>query len=103
MWQLRVQQLLDGAPSGSGFDSGTVLDYERCTESVLVFSTSFHHMDERGAYDGWTDHRVVARASFVYGFVIHVTGTDRNGIKDHISDTFHAWLSSEAPAMVARP
>lgn len=35
-------------PSGSGIDLGT------CTAEKLVFTTSFHHMDQFGTYDGWT-------------------------------------------------
>lgn len=75
-------------PSGSGFDAGTELDLSRSTGEKLVFTTSYHHMDEYGSYDGWTNHDVIVRASLQHGFTIRVTGRDRNDIKDHIAEMF---------------
>lgn len=48
-------------PSGSGWDCGTKIDIEKSNEANLVFTGSFHHMDEHGGYDGWTNHMVRAR------------------------------------------
>ena len=44
-------------PSGSGFDSGTLLDTDRSRPDRLVFTTGFHHMTE-GSYDGWLIRRM---------------------------------------------
>jgi hypothetical protein len=74
-------------PSGSGFDGGTELS-ERSTPNKLVFHTSFHHMDENGSYDGWTDHRVIVRPSLAFSIELTVTGPDRNDIKSLIHDSF---------------
>jgi len=82
------------APSGSGFDAGTHFDNTKSVHDKLVFSTSFHHMDKVGGYDGWTDHNVTVRPSFIYGLDIKVSGRDRNGIKEYIAETFNSWLSS---------
>lgn len=76
-------------PSGSGFDRGTALDIEASNAEKLVFYTWFHHMDEHGSYDGWTEHVVTVKASLAYGFTVTVSGRDRNGIKEFIADTFN--------------
>lgn len=88
-------------PRGSGFDNGTTLDLDASHATKLVFITSFHHMDEHGGYDGWTEHKVVATPAF-YGFDTRVTGRDRNQIKEYIGDVFHTWLGNVAdhPALV---
>jgi hypothetical protein len=81
-------------PSGSGFDNGTRIVYERCNDVRLVFATAFHHMDENGYYDGWSEHTVIVKASLAFGISIRVvTGKDRNGIKDYIRDQFHDALT----------
>jgi hypothetical protein len=74
-------------PSGSGFDSETQLDLEDSSENKIVFHTSFHHMN-----DEWTDHSVIVRPSLAFGFVLRITGRDRNQIKDHIAEAFETTL-----------
>lgn len=86
----------DGAPSGSGFDNGTRLNLECSNARRLVFTTAFHHLDEHGSYDGWTEHIVTVRPNLALGFELTVGGKDRDGIKDYIADVFHEWLSSPA-------
>lgn len=76
-------------PSGSGFDAGTKLDFDASRPDRLVFTTSFHHMNDTGMYDGWTEHRVIVVPSFIGHFSLRVSGKDRNGIKDYIADVFH--------------
>lgn len=85
------------APSGSGFDSGTKLVEEECSSKALVFTTSFHHMDEHGSYDGWTEHKVFARPDFIFGILVTVSGPNKNDIKAYITDRFHYWLNEPAP------
>lgn len=77
----------DFMPSGSGVDDGTKLD-DRSNPDKLEFIASFHHMDENGCYDGWTDHRVIVKPSLVFGTSIRVTGRDRNQIKDYLHELF---------------
>lgn len=81
-------------PAGSGFDAGTRLRTDKCSENRLVFDTSFHHMDAYGSYDGWTDHTVYVRATLT-GFDIRVTGSNKNDIKGYIADTFRECLRME--------
>ncbi len=90
----RIAKAMSFAPSGSGFDAGTVLSDESTGEK-LVFTTEYHHMNESGFYDGWTSHNVVVRPSLLHGFVLTVSGRDRNGIKDYIHDCFYEFLRKE--------
>jgi len=80
-------------PSGSGFDAGTTIDDVNSETDRIIFDTSFHHRDLWGGYDGWTEHRVIIRPSFIGGFTIRVTGRNRNDIKEYISDLFSEALS----------
>lgn len=80
-------------PSGSGFDTGTTLA-DSSTPERLEFTTTFHHMDDNGAYCGWSDHKIIVRASLAYGFTLSVTGRNVRGIKDYIHDAFHSALKT---------
>lgn len=82
-------------PRGSGFDSGTQIDYERSTPNKIVFGADFHHMDENGYYDGWSEHDVIITPSLAFGFTLKVTGRNRDNIKEYIVDVFHDALSQE--------
>lgn len=82
-------------PSGSGFNSGTTLEIDRCADDKLVFFTQFHHMNENGYYDGWTMHTVTVRPSLVNNIEIKVGGRDRNQIKDYIYQVFEMALNTE--------
>jgi hypothetical protein len=82
-------------PSGSGFDAGTKIDISRSSRERLVFSTSFHHMDEHGGYAGWTGHEVIVTASLQFGISLRITGRNRNGIKDVIHEAFSLALEGE--------
>ena len=89
-----VELCRDYLPSGSGFDGGCTLDFENSNPDKLVFFALFHHMNEGGFYDGWTDYRVTVRASLVHAFDIRIAGRDRNGIKDYIAECFDSTLSA---------
>jgi hypothetical protein len=82
-------------PSGAGFDRGTKLDLGASTGEKLVFWTSFHHMNDGGFYDGWTDHRVTVRPSMVFDINLTISGRDRNEIKDYIAEGFDVALRNE--------
>ena len=97
IWESRLEtELANLLPSGSGFDCGTKLDIEASKPNRLVFITSFHHMDEHGGYDGWTEHKIIVTPSLVYGFELRVTGKNRNDIKDYIAEVMHGALSVKA-------
>ena len=80
-------------PRGSGFDSGTKIDLDATTDDRIVFTTSFHHMDENGFYCGWSEHTVTVTPSFIGNFNLKVGGRNVRDIKDYIADTFSYLLS----------
>ena len=84
-----LAQLEEFLPSGSGFDSGTQIDSDSTGGKKIVFFTEFHHMDEAGSYDGWTDHKVIVTPTLSCSkFDIEVTGEDRNEIHEYIASEF---------------
>lgn len=80
-------------PSGSGIDSGTTVDLARSTPNRVVLQTAFHHMNDGGMYDGWTEHTIIVRPDLLSGFVLRITGPNRNEIKDYLYQTFEYVLS----------
>lgn len=95
-WRNKWDDVLDWAesqlPSGSGVDRGSKI--ERDSIDRIRISADFHHMDENGFYNGWTEHEVIVSPAFT-GIDIRVTGRNRNGIKDYLSDVFLNALCSE--------
>lgn len=96
-WEERLEKIMDSAPSGSGIDNGTKLDETKSGQAKLVFTFGYHHMNEHGFYDGWTDHTAVVTPSF-NGFNLKITGRDRNQIKDYLYDVYAHWLRETNPA-----
>jgi len=97
-WEERLSDLEAELPSGSGFDSGTEIDLDRSTPERLVLTTSFHHMNEHGYYDGWTDHSIVVTPSLVFEFNLRITGRERyrgGDWKDYCHETFQHVLGQE--------
>jgi len=93
--EMLKQVTMDHMPSGAGFDNGTRMDLGRSTDTKLVFRTAFHHMDDNGSYDGWTDHVITVTPSFGHGMDIKISGENRNQIKDHTADVFRFALETE--------
>lgn len=92
----RILQLVkDHMPYGSGFDSGTGIDLDASHGEKLVFTTSYHHMDDNGYYDGWTEHVVTVTPSFSGGYRIRISGRNRNEIKDYIHESFDYSLGTD--------
>jgi len=86
----RLGKLMETAPSGSGFDNGTTVELGR--GGTLVFYTAFHHMNDGGYYDGWTEHTVRVKPSLAWGFDLTISGRNLNDIKDYIAEVFDTWL-----------
>ena len=92
----RIEELAKELPSGSGFDSGTKVDLDRSSGEVIVLTTAYHHMNENGFYDGWTEHVVKVVASLQFGFRLKISGPNRNGIKEMMYDEFNYALDAIA-------
>ena len=82
-------------PHGSGFDSGTTFEFPASKPNRLVFTTSYHHMDDFGGYCGWTYHNIIVTPDLQSGFNLRVTGLNKRDIKDYIAETFYECLSRE--------
>lgn len=83
----------DILPSGSGIDCGTKIDLAASDSNKLVLLASYHHMNECGMYDGWTEHSIIVTPDLVFGFNLKITGRNRNGIKEYLNDVYHTALS----------
>lgn len=79
-------------PSGSGIDSGTKIDYEASNQDKVVLNASFHHMNDGGYYDGWTEHVITVTPAFS-GVNIRISGRDRNEIKDYLHEVYSLCLT----------
>ena len=86
-WSERIEQLVDMLPSGSGIDNGTKIDLEASHAGKVVLYAPFHHMDENGFYDGWTEHIITVTPSF-RGINLRISGRDRNQIKEYLYETY---------------
>lgn len=90
-----IKTMMEDFPSGSGFDNGTEIDLDDSTGEKLVFTTAYHHMNDGGMYDGWTEHIVTVVPSLEMEYRLRIRGSDRNDIKDYIAEQFHACLDAE--------
>ena len=91
-WERRWHAQLDYIeknilPSGAGLDAGSKIYRDNTNEAEIFIKTSFHHMDDAGGYDGWTDHLIKVRATFL-GVKIDISGQNLNGIKKYLGDVF---------------
>ena len=91
-WEDKHEDILEGynklLPSGSGIDSGSSIDIDKSRDNRIVINTSFHHLNECGIYDGWTDHQVIITPSLVHDIDIRITGINRNDIKEYLMHIF---------------
>lgn len=98
-WRAKWEQLIariekEQLPSGSGIDRGTRVDLEKSTGDKLVLCAGFHHMNESGMYDGWTDHVITITPAF-RGVDVAIGGRNRNEIKEYLSEVFHAAMAED--------
>ena len=97
-WSSCIDKLQDQLPHGSGLDGKVEFVIDKCNAARVVIFAEFHHMDEHGCYDGWTEHEIIATATHC-GPIIRVTGRDRNGIKDYLAELFDYALNQPAPEL----
>lgn len=86
----KLEKLL---PDGSGIDCGTKIDLGRSTDNKVVFTFSYHHMNDRGYYNGWTEHTLTIRPHLLLGLDLTLTGPDKNQIKNYLYDTYQYTLT----------
>ena len=91
----KLKRLMNDAPHGSGIDNCILFELDDSNDSKLVFNLSYHHMNEVGYYDGWTEHKITVKPSLMFTFVINISGKDKNDIKDYLHDILSTWLDEE--------
>ncbi len=89
-----IDTIVDNLPSGGGIDNGTKIDLDASGANRIVLSVAYHHMNENGYYDGWTDHKITIVPSFD-GIDLRISGRNRNDIKDYLAETYHYALTQE--------
>lgn len=87
-WDDRINEECKKLPSGSGIDAGMKLLTDDCTDKKIIFSFGYHHMNENGFYDGWTEHRLIITPAFG-DLDLRITGRDRYNTKDYLYDLFN--------------
>ena len=99
--QDRVDRILACLPRGSGIDAGTTI--VSVTDKQIVLTAGYHHMNEGGYYDGWTEHTIRVRPSLMLGMIVTVGGPNRNQIKDYLQELYARVMDQEFEWLVARP
>lgn len=87
--------VLSHMPHGSGFDCGTKIDLDASHADKLVFTTEYHHMNDGGYYDGWTQHTITVTPSLQHKYHLRISGRNRNDIKEAIHECFDVALSTD--------
>lgn len=88
----RLDKLEKELPSGSGIDCGCKIDRENSGNIKVVISLSFHHMNENGSYNGWTDHVLTITPTLTGNPNMKISGSNRNQIKDYLYEVFDICL-----------
>lgn len=83
-----IDKICQALPHGSGIDGKCELLLNESAPDKIVFFVEFHHLNENGYYDGWTSHKIKLTPSFIFGYDMKITGKDRNGIKDYLTNLF---------------
>lgn len=96
-WTNRINELVRKLPSGSGIDCGTKIDLDATHEEKLVLYASFHHMNDGGFYDGWTEHTITVTPSFTSKINLRISGRNRNDIKEYLNEEYYHALTQELP------
>jgi hypothetical protein len=84
-----IEEILKALPSGSGIDDGVKFNWNHSTPQKLVFTFGFHHLNEGGFYDGWTNHILTITPKFG-GYDLKISGPNKNHIKDYLYDVFYS-------------
>jgi hypothetical protein len=74
-------------PSGAGIERCTI-DLDACDRNRLVFTVLFHHMDENGHYDGYTEQHITVTPSLGHDVEIDILGEDRNDVHELLREVF---------------
>ena len=91
-----ILDIVRNGPSGSGIDCGTSISLDESTSEKIILFCEYHHMNDGGYYDGWTEHKIIITPSLQFGISVKITGRNRNDIKDYLHEVYSCWLSEDA-------
>lgn len=89
----REERIGAALPRGSGIDAGTTI--ESVSDKQIRMTAGYHHMNEGGYYDGWTEHSILVRPSLMHGMTVTVSGPNRNGIVDYLQQVYYECMNQE--------
>jgi hypothetical protein len=101
----KLNELIDLLPHGSGIDGTTKLDLEHSKLNKIIITSSYHHMDEYGGYDGWTDFEIILSPDWG-GFDIDIKGKFPKrylDTKEYLADTFATFLNLNLKCEYQKP
>jgi hypothetical protein len=84
-----IETACENLPHGSGIDGKCEFQPENSTPEKLVFFFEFHHMDEHGGYNGWTEHNLTITPSLQFGYKLSISGRNKDDIKTYLYDLFN--------------
>jgi hypothetical protein len=91
-WEIKhetaIFEMCKNLPHGSGLDGAMIFCHDLSTPEKLVFFFEFHHMDENGYYDGWTEHNLIITPSLQFGYNMRITGRNKGDVKTYLYDLF---------------
>ena len=82
-------------PRGSGINNGVSVS-EKSTPQRIVLNFGYHHMNEHGFYDGWSDYEAIVTPCLIDGFNLRVKGDNRNDILDYLHEIIYFALKTTA-------
>lgn len=95
-WQTAMNLNAACLPSGSGINTPVKMSEWEKVPLQLTFAVEFQHMSDAG-WTGWTNHDVIVTAD-LSGPNVRVTGRDKNGIKDYLTELFYDVFAREVSA-----
>lgn len=85
-----IKNLNQFLPSGSGFDSGSMVNLELSQDNKIVIDSSYHLMDQFGFYSHWVDFTITVTSCLMSGFNLdikyHCINQDDPGCGDDFID-----------------
>ena len=94
----------DHLPSGSGIDSGTVVDLGASLDDKIVLLSSYHAMNDDGMYVEWFDFLVTVTPSLVNNFDLDIDISGRAedvapGVTEYLYDLFDNALAASVTGL----
>ncbi len=96
--EARIVELLDMLPHGSGIDGTTDIALDKSSGEKLIILSSYHHMNDGGYYDGWTEFKVIVTPSLQFGARVKVTGSFPRryaDTRDYLHEVFDSAINEE--------